>query len=313
GHQDDPLLRRRHRGRRRGGERPRGGRPRPHPRRRRGAARPADAGHGRAERPGRTAPGRPPRPGADPDHVRRAAERPARPDRGERRVPAEGLGARGTHGRGTGRGGRRGVPVPGGDPARRGLAGVRRSGPARRTGPPAPGDTDRQGAGGPGPAGGGPVQRGRRSADPHERGDGQDVREPHPRQAAVREPRAGRPPRPGRGPGRLTDATRRVTAGGAGGGPGQWWAWNTAWPLPPPIIHLLTGVVTRNATTKPPSSADQNSPSERPASMAPGVRAMMPLSTSSITAMETVSAASATLTAALRDRPARSTAKRVRE
>ncbi|OKK08893.1 hypothetical protein AMK33_18510 [Streptomyces sp. CB02400] len=72
-------------------------------------------------------------------------------------------------------------------------------------------------------------------------------------------------------------------------------------------------MVTANATAKPPSSADRNSPSDRCASVAPGVRAMIALSTSSITATETVSAASATLIAARRDRPARITAKSVKE
>src|SRR5690606_26141033 len=74
-----------------------------------------------------------------------------------------------------------------------------------------------------------------------------------------------------------------------------------------------TGVVITNATAKPPSSANQKSASDSCASIAPGVSAMITLSTSSITAMETVSAASATLTAAFRDTPARTTANRVKE
>jgi hypothetical protein len=78
-------------------------------------------------------------------------------------------------------------------------------------------------------------------------------------------------------------------------------------------VALAAAVVIRKAITKPPRRAAQNSPSDNWASIAPGVRATTALSTSSITAIDTVSAASATLTAALRPRPARRTANRVKE
>lgn len=83
--------------------------------------------------------------------------------------------------------------------------------------------------------------------------------------------------------------------------------------LPRPIIHLLTGVVTTKARTSEAARAPQNSASERCASMAFGQSAITPLSISSITAMDRVSAASATRTAVPKPTPALRTPRSVSE
>ncbi len=85
----------------------------------------------------------------------------------------------------------------------------------------------------------------------------------------------------------------------------------TAWPLPRPIIHRLTGVVTTNARASENASEPQNRRSDSPAVMAPGTPTMTVLSISSITAMETVSEASATFAACRSGTPARSTLRMV--
>src|SRR5918994_3769541 len=79
----------------------------------------------------------------------------------------------------------------------------------------------------------------------------------------------------------------------------QWWySWTTACPLPRPIIQWLTGSVTTNATASENARATQNTQFARPAPIAPGTPTITALSTTSITRIEIVSAASATLIAA---------------
>ncbi len=77
------------------------------------------------------------------------------------------------------------------------------------------------------------------------------------------------------------------------------------------MSHRFTGTVTTNATARATASAPQNSGLVRPASIAPGTASMTPLSTSSMTVIETVSAASATRTAARSGSPLRSTGRTV--
>jgi hypothetical protein len=104
-------------------------------------------------------------------------------------------------------------------------------------------------------------------------------------------------------------------AGGSSSRPGaarrQWYAWTTACPRPRPISHRLTGVVTTKATANATASASQKNADDSPASIAPGTETITALSTSSITAIETVSAASATCSARRNGRPARSTPRMV--
>src|SRR6476660_1921781 len=96
---------------------------------------------------------------------------------------------------------------------------------------------------------------------------------------------------------------------------GQWCPWypcTTAWPRPRAIIHRFTGVVSRKATTSEPASEPQNRALVSPASMAPGTATTKALSMISMTRIDTVSAASATLSASRRPTPARSTPRMVR-
>jgi hypothetical protein len=69
----------------------------------------------------------------------------------------------------------------------------------------------------------------------------------------------------------------------------------------------LTGTVTTKATASAKASAPQNSGLARPASIAPGTARSTALSTISMTAIETVSAARAIRTAAAKERPERRT------
>ena len=80
-----------------------------------------------------------------------------------------------------------------------------------------------------------------------------------------------------------------------------------ACPLPRPIIHRFTGTVTTKAIASEATRLPQKSRSATPASIAPGMTSRLALSTSSITAIETVSAASATPSACRNGTPAAST------
>lgn len=79
------------------------------------------------------------------------------------------------------------------------------------------------------------------------------------------------------------------------------------------MVHLLTGVVTTKAIASEIASEPQNSRSPSCASIASGQSTITPLSISSITAMDSVSAASATRKAVRKSTPARSTPRRVSE
>lgn len=83
-----------------------------------------------------------------------------------------------------------------------------------------------------------------------------------------------------------------------------WYRCTTACPLPRAIIHLLSGVVTTKASASEAVRAAQNRASDSWASMALGQRAITPLSISSMTAMESVSAASAPRKAVRKPTPA---------
>ena len=81
---------------------------------------------------------------------------------------------------------------------------------------------------------------------------------------------------------------------------------STAWPLPRWISLRLTGYAAAPAITSATDRLPQNSSFVRPASIAPGIRSMIALSTTSMIAMLTVSVASAIGTTAANAKPARS-------
>ena len=101
-----------------------------------------------------------------------------------------------------------------------------------------------------------------------------------------------------------TAATTAMAPTSFGDGP-PWMpvSWTTAWPLPRAISQRFTGSANRPATTSATDRAPQKSRSPRPASMAPGIVSTMALSTISMTAIESVSDASAIGTTADRARP----------
>jgi hypothetical protein len=75
----------------------------------------------------------------------------------------------------------------------------------------------------------------------------------------------------------------------------------------------LTGNAATKAIAKPMASDHQKRKSESPAAIAPGTRRMKALSTISMTAIETVSAASATRAALRNGSPARLSGNKVSE
>ena len=74
--------------------------------------------------------------------------------------------------------------------------------------------------------------------------------------------------------------------------------WTTACPRPRAISHRFTGKVTTHATASATARLPQNSQLSSDASIAPGMRSSIALSTISMTAIEAVSATSARPSAA---------------